>query len=566
MQVKTILLVFSLSSCVAAFSQNPIIIPPVLEGEEFSLDLQVGSHNFFNGSETATMGVNGPILGPTIRLVKGDEVTMNVTNSLGEPTTIHWHGLHVAPENDGGPHSVIEASETWSPEFEVMDEAGTYWYHPHLHEMTNEHASKGISGMIIVEDDNESALELPRTYGVDDFPIVVQTKGFDSDMQIETAGNSDDVLMVNATIDAMLEVPGQLVRLRLLNGSSQRTFNFGFEGDFPFSMIASDGGLLNEPFETNRIELPPGARAEILVDLTGLEGQSINLWSFASELTDGVFGATNPGMMGGMSLDGYNPNSLNGADFQVLELVVGAQTADPVIEIPSELADYAPYSEANADITRSLTFSPATMGMNQLNGNFLINGASFDMEAVNYEIPLGNIEVWEIFNQSAMAHPFHIHDVQFYILDRNGVTPSPEELGRKDVVMVYPMETVRFITRFDDFANPEVPYMYHCHLLAHEDDGMMGQFVVTDGNYIAQSGSKPDFRVYPNPVCNFVNVETFNTSIDELLIQNLLGQIVLSIDNPGQFTTIDLFSFERGLYSIRLRSGDDWASDLLVVQ
>jgi bilirubin oxidase len=139
---------------------------------------------------------------------------------------VHWHGLHVSAKNDGGPHTVIEAGDVWSPSFTVLDNAATYWYHPHLQEHTEEQVTKGAAGFIIVRDNEEAQLELPRTYGVDDFPIAIQSRAFDTDNQFLDSTALDDVILCNGTWDPYLEVPAQVFRLRLLNGSTERVFNF----------------------------------------------------------------------------------------------------------------------------------------------------------------------------------------------------------------------------------------------------------------------------------------------------------------------------------------------------
>jgi FtsP/CotA-like multicopper oxidase with cupredoxin domain len=157
------------------------------------------------------------------------------TNNLNDSTTIHWHGMHVSPENDGGPHIVIPPGETWSPEIPVLDWAATYWYHPHLHMHTNDHVLKGMAGLVIVKDDIEGALTLPRTYGIDDIPLVIQTKEFDTNNQISLIDNAlDTALMVNGTLDPVVAVPAQVVRFRVLNGSSMRTYNLDFQMVRPF--------------------------------------------------------------------------------------------------------------------------------------------------------------------------------------------------------------------------------------------------------------------------------------------------------------------------------------------
>ncbi len=406
-------------------AQNPVLIPGTLSGTEFTLNLQNATFQFYEGINTTTMGANGSVLGPTLIMQKGDFVDITVNNDLADTTTIHWHGMHVSAENDGGPHTTIDPGGSWNPSFTVMDKAATYWYHPHLHQMTNKHVSLGIAGFIIVKDDEEALLDLPRTYGVDDFPLAIQTKDFDDQKQIVVPSNSDDVVMVNATIDPYLDLPAQIVRLRLLNGSSMRVFNIGLSDNRTFYMIASDGGLLSEALPLTRLQMGPGERAEILLDLGDMQGQTIKIMSYASEFQNGIYGATYPGMNQSMILDGYNPNPLNGNDYDIISLNVIAPTDNPVTSIPGSLVTITPWEESASNITRDLTFSPETMGLGQLNGNFLINNTSFDMDVINYSIPLNNIEIWSISNNSAIAHPFHIHDVQFYMLDRDGTPPLP---------------------------------------------------------------------------------------------------------------------------------------------
>jgi bilirubin oxidase len=482
-------------------AQNKLQIPDTLSGTKFNLTIQKGSVSFYPGFTTNTLGVNGNILGPTLILRKGDNVSMNVTNSLIDTTTIHWHCMHVAPQNDGGPHTVILPGTTWQPQFTVMDNAATYWYHPHLHNKTAEHVTKGVDGFIIVRDNQEATLKLPRKYGVDDFPIVVQSRAFDASKQFIVRSELDSVILVNGTKNPFLQVPAQIVRLRLLNGSTERTYNFGFKGNKSFYQIGGDGGLLNSSVLLTRLRLAPGERAEILVDFGSMQGQSTYLMSYASELASGIIGASSVGMGGG--LPDYSNNKLNGADFNILRIDVIAPTANAVTSVPSSLIINNPFSASSANVTRVLTFT-SNGGMMSAVGPFVINGTPFSMDKINYNIPLNNTEIWELRNQTLIAHPFHIHDVQFYLLDRNGNHVPSNERGRKDVVLVEPMETVRFITKFEDFSNATLPYMYHCHLLTHEDDGMMGQFLVTNPTDIKEDNSSlpNSFSLeqnYPNP-------------------------------------------------------------------
>ncbi len=546
-------------------AQNPLLIPSTLSGDSIELTLQYGSHAFFTGVNTPTMGVNGNILGPTLMLKRGDFVSLFVRNQLNDTTTIHWHGMHVAPENDGGPHTTIAPGSVWNPSFTVLDKAATYWYHPHLHKKTNEHVSKGIAGLIIVKDDEEASMNLPRSYGVDDFPLVVQTKDFDANKEIIVHSNNDDIVMVNATVNPYLELPAQVVRFRILNGSSQRSFNFGLSNDKTFYQIASDGGLLSQSLPMTRLLLAPGERAEILIDLSAMNGQELFLRSFASELPNGVYGAASPGMMPGMTLNGYDPNPLNGSDYDILSLRVTAPTANPVNSIPLDLVQVIPIDEGTAQITRQLTFSPETMGQNQLNGDFLINGVFFDMDVINYEIPLDNTEIWELRNRSAISHPFHIHDVQFYILSRDGVPPPLNERGRKDVVMVAPQETVRFITKFETFANSDVPFMYHCHLLTHEDKGMMGQFLVTRPLSV-ESVVDEGILIYPNPGSGSVLVKAEGPgSLSGIEVFDQNGKLIRSFAELDESGSQHITGLTPGIYIIRIKASGKYIHRKLIV-
>ncbi len=555
--MKQLILILTFVIPLLGNSQNPLFIPDTLSGASINLNLQNGQVEFYNGITTNTIGYNQNILGPTIFLEKGNEVNFNVTNNISETTTVHWHGLHVSSENDGGPHTVIEAGQVWSPSFTVMDNAATYWYHPHLHEHTEEQVTQGAAGFIIVRDDEEAQLELPRKYGEDDFPIVIQSRAFDANKQMMTNTAADNVIMTNGTLNAFLDAPAQVIRLRLLNGSTERIYNLGFQGNLSFSQIATDGGLLNAPVALTRLRLVPGERAEILLDLSSMQGQTFNLMSFASELPSGNYGATNPSAMPMGSIAGYSSNALNGNDFNILQVNVVAPTPDAINSIPTELISNSPYIESNSDVTRNLLFQPAQMGpTGMLNGPFEINGLGYNMEVINYEIPLNNTEVWELTNQTAIAHPFHIHDVQFYILDINGNPPPANMQGKKDVVLVPPMfGTVRFITKFEDFANEEVPYMYHCHMLSHEDEGMMGQFIVVDNSTAVTEFEKDAISIYPNPVSNIITINGMEQATVELY--NSSGQLLQIKETIGNVEQFDLTEYAAGIYFFNVKTAEE---------
>lgn len=539
-------------------AQTALFIPDSLSGPVFNLNLATSSYAFNNGNTSSTMGINGDILAPTLFFNKGDSVFLNVINTLNEATTMHWHGMHVSPENDGGPHSEIPANTTWSPSFGVLDQATTFWYHPHLHEKTLEQVTKGVAGLIIVKDEEEAALNLPRTYGVDDFPLIVQDRSFDNSGELRIQPLGEEV-MVNAIFDPYLDVPAQVVRFRILNGSAERSYMFGFSDNRTYYQIGSDGGLLTAPVELSRVQLAPGERAEILVDFSGNLNQTTSLMSYGSELPDNVPGAAQGPGAG---------NILNGVDFEVLEFRIQDANNNPVTTIPATLVEHNPWTEEQAVRTRTKTFeNPSAPGE-----PFTIDGLIFDMSVINDTVLVEDIEIWELTNNSNSAHPFHIHDIQFYILDRNGVPPAANEQGLKDVVMVNSDETVRFITKFADFANDEIPYMYHCHILIHEDRGMMGQFLVIENPQATSVAETPSTDLpsktrlessYPNPFNPTTTIQYSLQQTEEIQISvyNIQGQLISNLFSGKQQAGIheinwDANRFASGLYIVRLSTPD----------
>ena len=521
--------------CTSIFihGQNLLSIPDTISGTIFNLNVLDTSKVFYPGFTTKTYGINSKYLGPTLFLNKGDSVSLQVNNQLTDTTTIHWHGLHVAAMNDGGPHNFILPNSIWNPKFKVRDQAAMYWYHPHLHMKTNKHVSLGAAGLIIVRDSVEKSLNIPRKYGIDDFPLVIQSKCFDTNKQIIFGNASDSVILVNGTLNPYLPIPAQVVRLRILNASPERVYNLGLQGNLTFYQIGTDGGLLDAPVALSRLRLAPGERAEILVDFSGKMGQTINLMSFASELPSAIYGASQPGMGAGQTIPGYTSNSLNGTNFKIISFSVTAQSTSPIVTIPSSLTINSPYNTASANAFKNLTFTPVNMGPTAIQGPFLINNTSFDMDVINYTIPFNNIEIWTLTNQTPIAHPFHIHDVQFYITEINGAAPPANMKGRKDVVLVPGGgQTVKFITKFETFCDSMAPYMYHCHMLTHEDDGMMGQFVVKCPNSVGLAENNwgtNNFLVYSNHADKSINIKS-NQLISEVKLIDISGKIIYESD------------------------------------
>ncbi|MDQ3141442.1 MAG: multicopper oxidase domain-containing protein [Bacteroidota bacterium] len=544
--MKKIFLSFIVALAVnSLMAQTALIIPDTLSGTSINLNIADSSKQFFSGYNTSTIGYNGRYLGPTIILNQGQTVTMNVHNMLADTTTTHWHGLHVAPINDGSPHNPIMAGNTWSPNFTVMDNAATYWYHPHLHGKTMDQVVKGATGLIIVRDPVEAALTLPRTYGIDDIPLIFQWQHMDSTTkQFILDDKADNITLVNGQVTApYLDVPAQIVRLRILNASSLRFFDFGFDDNRTFNQITSDGGLLNTPVPMTRLILGSGERAEILVDFSGQQGNTFFIKQYGTQLPAGYPGGRS-GVMGMMVM-----GPLDNTDFNLLQLNVVAPTGSPVTTTPTVLTTNTVYSSVGAaNFNVAITASPM-MSMT----NFLMNGIKYNENIINMTSTQNTIMRWTITNHSMMPHPFHIHGNHFYVLTVNGAAPPANMQGRKDVVVVSPHGgTVVLITKYLDFNDPVMPYMFHCHILSHEDNGMMGQFIINPSTTgVSETAfDENGIAVFPNPVSENLNIvlNNGNNQKKTLFIYNTLGQNVFTTTSSQNNISIPVSNFNAGIY------------------
>jgi len=455
---------------IASSSFNELWIPPTITGTTFDLTLAKSSKQLKTGAATPTYGYNGASFwGPTLIMSKGDFVQMNVTNNLSETTTTHWHGFHIPAIMDGGPHQIIEAGTTWKPSFEVKNNAGTYWYHPHLHEKTFQQMTFGAGGLIIIKDPIESALALPRTYGTDDIPLVLSSRRFNSDNSFTLTEHAyGDYAIANGTLNAQITLPKQYIRLRILNAETERGYNLGFSDNRSFYVITNDGGLLDAPIEVTRVKLAVGERAEILVDLgKDAVGSSLDLKAFNANQEFG-FGGSEP------QTNGQFGSLLNNKDFTVLHMNVKNASANAITTVPSKLTTntYLKASDATANRTISITGG-------QAGSAFTFDNNTYGFTTFNQKLKLNAIEKWTVVNNNIFGHSFHIHDIQFKIVSRSSGAIAPYESGWKDTFYIRTGETVSVVAKFDDFASDTNPYMYHCHFPNHEDGGLMGQFLVT---------------------------------------------------------------------------------------
>ncbi len=324
-----------------------------------------------------------------------------------------------------------------------MDQpAATTWYHPHPHGTTSQHVYRGLAGLFLLDDDHEVAL--PKTYGTDDIPLVIQDKKFTEDGRLDedfggTYGLLGDQLLVNGTYDPHFQVTTTRVRFRVLNGSNAHVYHLGFADNRVFHVVASDAGLLARPAPVDRLRISPGERFEIVVGFA--PGEQVLLKGFSGD------------------------EEIDRGDYDILRLVAAAQLA-PSAELPQVLTPLAPPAVG------------ATVRRFRLGGTN-INGREMDMARIDEVIPAGAHEVWEVDNIT-FAHNFHIHDAVFRVLDVDGEEPPEHLRGPKDTVFSPGKTLTRLAVEFGNHVDPAMPYMYHCHILRHEDRGMMGQFVIVE--------------------------------------------------------------------------------------
>jgi blue copper oxidase len=473
------------AATVVPSAYNPLWIPPTLDGTtsngitQYNLTLAASSKQMMTGAKTNTLGFNGAdFWGPTLILTKGVQTRLQLQNNLSESTTTHWHGLLVPGTVDGGPHQIIAAGATWTTDaFVVKNQASTFWYHPHLHGSAQRHLTLGAGGLIIVRDAAEAALNLPRTYGTDDIPLVLTSVRFTTSNgtanQLQTSAIAyGDYQLANGIQNAQITLPRQVVRLRLLNAEIEREYNVGFSDNRTFQVIGSDGGLLTTPVSLTRLVMAPGERYEILVNLgNDSVGSTLDLQAYNGADSGLSFGFA--GLEDASS--GEFGSLLNYKTFRLLHINVGAATSSPVLSLPTSLVSNTLPAASDATSSRNIVVTGGQQG-----AAFSFNNVFYDFNTINQTVTAGATESWTVNAGSIFSHSFHIHGVQFHVVARNGSAANVKayEQGWKDTLYVPIAESVTFVTRFDETADSSYPFMYHCHMSNHEDGGLMGQFVV----------------------------------------------------------------------------------------
>ncbi|EGT0619850.1 multicopper oxidase CueO [Citrobacter braakii] len=516
------------SRSVFAADRPALPIPDLLTADasnRMQLIVQAGQSSFA-GKTATTWGYNGSLLGPAVKLSKGQSVTVDIHNQLAEETTLHWHGLEIPGEVDGGPQGIIPAGGKRSVTFTPDQRAATCWFHPHQHGKTGHQVAMGLAGLVLIEDEEIRKLLLPKQWGIDDVPVIIQDKQFSADGQVNyqldimtaAVGWFGDTLLTNGAIYPQHAAPRGWLRLRLLNGCNARSLNIAASDNRPLYVIASDGGLLAEPVKVTELPMLMGERFEVLVDVS--DGKAFDLVTLPvgqMGMAIAPFDKPHPVMRVQpllITASGTLPDtltsmpalpSLEGLTVRKLQL-----SMDPMLDMMGMqmlMKKYGAQAMAGMDHGKMMghmnndnmghgnmkhgNMNHGEMGNmqhgdmgNMKHGTFdfhnanRINGQAFDMNKPMFAAAKGQHERWVISGQGdMMLHPFHIHGTQFRILSENGKAPAAHRAGWKDTVRVEGGVS-EVLVKFDHDAPKEHAYMAHCHLLEHEDTGMMLGFTV----------------------------------------------------------------------------------------
>ncbi len=466
-----------------AWAAPPHQIGDFVPDVELLLRAKVEKHPIFPGTETWVwryegeiiqgddanlVPIDGSFLGPSIHVRTGQNVRIRFQNELPEASNIHWHGLHSPEAADGHPRFLAEPGEEYVYEFEVKNRAGMYWYHPHPHQRTGAQVNAGLAGLFFIHDDEEDQANLPD--GDYEIPLVIQDRRVDERNQFTYVQSNHDrmmgfggnVILLNGKAEYEFPVEARPYRLRLMNGSNARIYFLRFDQDVPFSIIGTDGGLLEQPVDRDLIILPPAKRVDVWIDFSQIEaGNTVSLLHIGS----------------------------NGeAALATFPVEAPDQPVDAQLPTLAPITGHDPTEAVNLDTPR--TFAFAMPGMNTT-----INGRTFEMTGVADDeiVQLGDLEVWEFHNDPRggmmmTAHPIHVHGLQFQIIERqldaayddgsfDTIINNYVDEGWHDTVLLLPGEHVKVLLKFEDYLGL---FLYHCHVLEHEDNGMMRNYRVVD--------------------------------------------------------------------------------------
>ncbi|GAA4804509.1 multicopper oxidase family protein [Actinomycetospora chlora] len=446
---------------------EPLALPPELVSRQGRLDvaLTAAPGASLAGRLAASWGYNGSSPGPTLRVRPGDVLAVRLRNGLDQPTNLHTHGLRVSPEGDSdNPFIHIAPGETFDYRIAIPDShpAGTFWYHPHAHGHVADQLSAGLAGALLVDDASEPAVTADRVLLITDTTLT-SAGPVAADTASRMAGRQGELLLLNGQHQPVIPATtGDLQRWRLINATTSRTLTLHLDAH-QLARIALDGNTLPTATIGDTVRLAPGNRTDVLVrpDRPGTVA-----------LTAGTEPRRAMGMMGGAA---------TGGETEVLATLATSGPAQAPSALPTFPAGPAPDTGATSR-ARRLTF---TMGMGSGTGpgetgasgqgmTFGFDGRAYDPARTDQAAALGAIEEWTVTNPTPMAHPFHLHAWPFEVLADSAGTPTTGTL--QDVVLVPARGWARLRIPFTTVPGRSV---YHCHILDHEDLGMMATIAVS---------------------------------------------------------------------------------------
>lgn len=441
-------------------SAGTFVQPKVLQslGDPLTVDLQtviVGKK--LGKNQVNMLAYNGTVPGPTIKVRPGDTVKVNLTNGLSEETNLHTHGLFVHPnENSDNPFVHVMPSETFSYEFQIPKDhpEGTHWYHPHLHGKVANQVFGGLYGAIIVEDESTPEVSEDRVLIISDASFDASGNLAEPNMMGLMMGREGDYIMVNGAITPQGETKQHaLERWRIVNACVARYLSLEVVGGTA-TLLGLDGHKLETNEEVGSFVLAPGNRADLLVSVTK-ETVSLNYTTVAHP---------DSGMMMGMTAQTFENYPL--VSFK-------ANGTATVIAAAAKFKTEPDLRKATVNTKRTFTLAmpnhAMAMGAAKFEGMFTINGEAFDHDKINTTVSNDTVEEWTIVNTSTMQHPFHLHIWPMQLLSVNGSEVTG--LRYQDVVTVPANGKVVVRVNFHTHTGKT---LYHCHILDHEDLGMMG--------------------------------------------------------------------------------------------
>jgi FtsP/CotA-like multicopper oxidase with cupredoxin domain len=396
------------------------------------------------GRKVRGYGLNGQVPGPVLEARQGVPLEIEFTNRLPEPTVIHWHGLRVPAAMDGTEvvQRLVQPGETFTYRF-IPPDAGTFWYHSHHNE--TEQVEKGLYGALIVRAADELALDGEKILVFDDLRLDKNGQiGKFGGLMDRHNGREGNVRLINgATEPELTMAAGQIERWRIVNASSARYIRLSL-GGLPFQIIGSDGGLIEAPVTVEEVLLPPADRVELAVGPFENEGEILSIQDLPYNRMAGKKGAECFGT-----------------------IRVTHRKASTAC-LPARLRDIAPLVTGTANVTRTVSLG---FKMSLRRGfDFVVNGERHHHDR---PVKVGELQVWDVVNNTMMDHPFHLHGFFFQVLEIDGKKPAWRSI--EDVINVPPKATARIAWYPDD--RPGM-WMYHCHIVEHHAAGMMAHFEV----------------------------------------------------------------------------------------